>query len=93
MGILDIFRKKRPKFGEILIEKGLATPKDVDEALREQKEIWRTRKIQKQIGIILSEKGVIGTEDIEAVLAEQKRRERFLLVGFIYEIFHSKEPK
>ena len=90
---MGLFRKKRPKFGEILIEKGLATPKDVDEALKTQKEILETKKIQKNIGTILSEKGVIGVDDIEMVLAEQKRRESFILTGLIYSIFHSTQPK
>jgi len=90
---MSLFKKKRPRFGEILIEKGLATQKDVEEALKTQKEIWETKQIQKNLGTILNEKGVIGVEDIENVLAEQKRREGFLLKGLVYSIFHSGQPK
>lgn len=87
------FFKKRKKFGEILIEKGLATKAEIDDALRTQKEIWETRQVQKQIGAILSEKGVIDLDDIDYVLAEQKRGEGFILKGLVYSIFHSKQPR
>ena len=90
---MSLFKKKRPKFGEILIEKGLATQKDVEEALKIQKEIWETKQIQKNLGAILNEKGIIDVEDIENVLQEQKRREGLILKGFIYSIFHSGQPK
>lgn len=90
---MGLFKKNRPKFGEILIEKGLATQKDVEEALKIQKEVWETRQIQKNIGTILNEKGIIGAEDIESVLEEQKRREGVILKGLIYSIFHSAQPK
>lgn len=87
------FKKKHKRFGEILIEKGLATREEVEEALRLQREIRDTKNIQKQIGIILHEKGVIGIEDIDNVLEEQKQAENFLLKGLIYSIFHSTQPK
>ena len=90
---MGLLKKKRPKFGELLIEKGLATQKDVDEALKMQKEIWETKQIQKRIGTILSEKGVIDEADIDNVLAEQRRKDSFLLKGLAYTIFHSRQPK
>jgi len=90
---MGLFRRKRPKFGEILVARGLATQKDVDEALKVQEELRETKQIQKNLGTILSEKGVIGVEDIDAVLEEQKRREGFILNGLIYSIFHSGQPK
>ncbi len=90
---MGLFKKKRPKFGEILIERGLATLQDVNEALKAQKEIWEAKQIQKNLGTILSEKGIIDVQDIENVLQEQKRREGFILTGFIYSMFHSGQPK
>lgn len=88
-----LFRKKKKKFGEILIKKGLATKEDIEDALRIQKEIRETKQIQKQIGAILQERGVIETEDIDNVLAEQRQGENLLLKGLVYSIFHSKQPK
>ncbi|MFH0764535.1 MAG: hypothetical protein V1927_05975 [Candidatus Omnitrophota bacterium] len=90
---MGLFKKNRPKFGELLVEKGLATQKDVEEALKTQREIWDTKQIQKNLGSILNEKGIIDVEDIEDVLQEQKRREGFLLKGFVYSVFHSGQPK
>lgn len=90
---MGIFKKRRPKFGEILIEKGLATQKDVEDALKIQKEIWETKQVQKNLGTILNEKGIIDVEDVNSVLREQKRREGIILKGFIYSIFHSGQPK
>ena len=90
---MGLFNNKRPKFGEILVERGLATSKQIEDALEFQREIFETKQIQKNIGTILSEKGIIEVEDIESVLAEQKRREGFILKGLIYSIFHSKQPK
>ncbi len=91
---MRLFKKReRSKFGEILVEKGLASKQDVEEALRAQKELLEKEHIQKPIGAILSEKGVIDTEDIEKVLAEQRRGESFILKGLIYSIFHSTQPK
>ena len=90
---MGFFCRKRKKLGEILIEKGLATKVQVEEALKAQKELWDNRHIQKKIGAILYEKGVIGTEDVDQALAEQKRLEGFILKGVIYSIFHSGQPR
>ena len=88
---MGLFRKKnRKKFGEILIEKGLATKDDIEGALKIQKDIREAKQTQKKIGAILHEKGIIDLEDIEDVVEEQKRFEGFLLKGLIYSIFHSK---
>lgn len=86
-------RKEKDRFGEILISKGLATRKDVDEALKVQRDIRETKKVQKAIGAILSEKGVIGPEDIDAVLTEQNKRDGFITRSLTYFIFHSTQPK
>ena len=87
---MGLFKKNRKKFGEILIEKGLATKSDDEEALKLQQEAWEAKQIQKRIGAILCEKGVIEMTDVENVLEEQKRFEGFILKGLIYSIFHSK---
>ena len=87
---MGIFKKNRKKFGEILIEKGLDTKSDIEEALKVQKEILGAKQIQKKIGAILCEKGVIEMADVESVLEEQRRFEGFILKGLIYSIFHSK---
>ncbi len=87
---MDLFKRNKKKFGEIVIEKGLATQKDVEEALRLQKELEENKQDQKKIGAILHEKGIIDLEDIEEIVAEQRRGEGFILKGLIYSIFHSK---
>lgn len=89
---MGLFRttRIRKRFGEILIEKGLATKEDIEDALRIQGRLGQARQIQKKIGVILHEKGVIGLEDIENTLDEQRKMESFLLKGMIYSIFHSK---
>lgn len=90
---MGLFKRNPKKFGEILVEKGLASLKDVEEALRTQQEIWEKKRIQLKLGTILYEKGIIDIDDIEEVLKEQKRLEEFVLGSFIYSIFHSKQPK
>jgi hypothetical protein len=87
---MALFRKKKKKFGEIAVEKGFATQKDIDEALKTQREIWESKNIQKQIGAILHDKGVIELEDIERVVEEQRNTEGFILRSLTYWLFHSK---
>ncbi len=86
-------RKEKDRFGEILIEKGLATRGVVEEALKIQKDIRETSRVYKAIGAILTEKGVIGPEDIDVVIQEQKKRDGFIIKWWIYSIFHSMQPK
>ena len=69
-GLFKTKRKKR--FGEIAVSKGLASQKDVDEALKLQKEYSEKHQIQKQIGAILTEKGVLTPDDVKTILEEQK---------------------
>jgi len=80
----------KKKFGEILIERGLATKDEVVEALRIQRELNETKRVQKKIGVILNEKGIIEMADIENTLDEQRRMEGFILKGLVYSIFNSK---
>ncbi len=90
---MGIFKRKRKKFGEILIERGLATKDDIENAIKIQKEVWETKQTQKKIGTILYEKGIIDLEDIEGVLETQKRLEAFILKSWVYSIFHSSQPR
>ncbi|MDP2913815.1 MAG: hypothetical protein Q8N91_07435 [Candidatus Omnitrophota bacterium] len=85
-----LFKKKKKRFGEILIKRGLATKEDIEEALKIQREIKEKKQIQKNIGTILHEKGVIDLEDIKNVLDEQREGESFFLKSLVYSIFHSK---
>jgi hypothetical protein len=80
---MGLFGRKPKKLGEILIEKGLASREDVAEALKIQKELKGTKKIQKRVGDILSDKGVITLEDLHFALAEQKRVEGFIIKGML----------
>ena len=84
------FKKKRKKFGEILVEKGLASKGDVESALKEQKDLWESRRIQKAIGAILCERGIIDMTEVEEVLREQKRVDDVILKSLVYWLFHSK---
>jgi hypothetical protein len=71
--MFEIFkRKKTKKFGEIAVDKGLASEKDIGEALETQKEYLEMHKIQKKIGAILTENGVLTPNDVKTILEEQK---------------------
>jgi len=87
---MALFKRMKKKFGEILIERGLATKDEVVEALRIQRELNETKRVQKKIGVILNEKGIIEMADIENTLDEQRRMEGFILKGLVYSIFNSK---
>lgn len=87
---MSLFKRNKKKFGQILIERGLATKEDIEEALRIQRELAETKRVQKKIGVILNEKGIIELADIENTLDEQRRMEGFILKGLVYSIFHSK---
>jgi hypothetical protein len=65
-------RKNVKKFGQIAVEKGLATEKDIQEALKEQKEWAEKHKIHKEIGAILTEKRILTPGDVKTILEEQK---------------------
>ncbi|MFH1798735.1 MAG: hypothetical protein ABH844_05300 [Candidatus Omnitrophota bacterium] len=64
--------KKRKKFGEIAIARGLASEQDIREALRIQKEYAEKHEIHKEIGAILTEKGIFSPNDVKTILEEQK---------------------
>lgn len=62
--------KNKKLFGQIAVEKGLATEEDIEKALEIQK-VEQEKRIERKIGAILFEKGVLAMEDINTVLKEQ----------------------
>ncbi len=78
--------KNKKKFGEIAVAQGLASPADIEDALRLQKEFLKQDSFHKKIGMILFEKGVIAEKDIEFILAEQKRQTS--LLAWFYAFFN-----
>ncbi len=67
-GPIDVAEKdkKDKKIGELLIEKGLATEEDIEDALDDQSQ-------SPKLGEILVEKKVISEEDLDQVLSMQKK--------------------
>ncbi len=65
--------KKRKKFGEIAVAKGLITKWQLEQALAEQEEVNFKGLVQKRIGAILMEKGFIEIDDIKKILDEQEK--------------------
>lgn len=68
------FFKRKKRFGEIAVDKGLVSKRDVEAALRDQEEYAEKHKIHKEIGAILTEKGIITPNDVVMILEEQKDR-------------------
>lgn len=66
------FKSKKKLFGEIAVGKGLATQKDIAEALKIQKEYAAKHTTHKEIGQILTEKGILTPNDVKGILDEQE---------------------
>jgi len=66
------FLKRKKRFGEIAVKKGMASSNDVEAALRIQREYAEKHKIHKEIGAILTEKGILTPNDVTTILEEQK---------------------
>ena len=79
-------RKKTLQFGQIAIKNGMATEKDVQEALFIQDEYARMHKLHKEIGAILTEKGLLTPKDVEKILEEQKPITGML--AWFFELFN-----
>jgi len=60
--------QKKELFGEIAVKKGYVTNEQVEEALREQKEIEKSSGKHKLIGIVMLELGMIGTTELIDIL-------------------------
>ena len=81
------FSKKlrKKKFGEIAVSKGLASQKEIDEALRDQEEYAKKHNIHKKIGIILTKKNILGPDDVKRILEEQKGTKG--IMAWFFELF------
>jgi len=66
------FLKRKKRFGEIAVKKGMASSHDIEAALCIQKEYAEKHKIHKEIGAILTEKGILTPSDVTTILEEQK---------------------
>ena len=64
-------KKEAKKFGEIAIEKGLASHEDVSKALETQKEFLAKQNTHRALGAILIENGVLTSEDVKKILEIQ----------------------
>lgn len=67
----SILKKQGEAFGKIAVEKGFATPEDVQKALEHQKKEFKRAKIKKLIGDILVESRVITVKQKNMILKEQ----------------------
>lgn len=65
------FKKDPKKFGEIAVEKGLASKEEILTALTLQEEFLSKQKIHKVIGGILIENGVLTPENVKEILEIQ----------------------
>jgi hypothetical protein len=84
--VFGIFKRKHAKqFGEIAVKKGLASEKDIQEALETQKDYLEKHKIHKAIGAILTEKGILEPNDVETILKEQESQTS--LMAWFYALF------
>lgn len=83
-----IIKKRGEEFGEIAIDKGFATPLDVQKALEFQKKEFKRARVKKLIGDILVASRVITTKQKNNILKEQ-----LLLEQRADNIFSSKAEK
>lgn len=72
MAILEEYFEEGKKLGEILVDMGIVTEKQVEEALEQQRNSGGT----KRIGEILVEKGWIREEQVRQALLVQERCKR-----------------
>ncbi len=71
-----IVKKRGEEFGKIAIDRGFATPLDVQKALEFQKKEFKRARIKKLIGDILVESRVITTKQKNNILKEQRLLEQ-----------------
>ena len=62
--------KPRPKFGEYAISKGFCTLKDVDQALRIQREQDQQGERHRLLGIIMIAEGLLSTAQLIEILKD-----------------------
>ncbi|MBD3379592.1 MAG: hypothetical protein GF408_03915 [Candidatus Omnitrophica bacterium] len=75
-------RRRWRRFGEIAVSKGLASRKDIEEAIKTQKEYAENHKVQREIGAILTEKGILTPDDVKSILEEQQKNQDSLMAWF-----------
>lgn len=71
MSILDIFRRGARALGRVAVGEGLATERQVADALAEQARRRRRGEPHKRLGEILVERAVLSREDVERLLVRQ----------------------
>ena len=64
--------KKKELFGELAVKAGFVTRRDIEAALRRQKEIVAQGGQPKLLGLILVEMGLLGNDQFIALLKEAK---------------------
>lgn len=62
--------KDRPKFGEIAVAKGFCALKDVDQALRIQRDQDQKGERHRLLGIIMIEEGLLSTTQLIEILKD-----------------------
>ena len=62
--------KGRPKFGEIAVAKGFCTLKDVDQALKIQREQDHRGERHRLLGIIMIAEGLLSTAQLIEILKD-----------------------
>lgn len=71
-----IVRRRGEEFGKIAVEKGFATPLDIQKSLDIQKREFKKARLKKLIGDILVETQVITAKQKQNILKEQSRFEK-----------------
>ncbi|THB80106.1 MAG: DUF342 domain-containing protein [Desulfobacteraceae bacterium] len=72
-----IIRAKGEEFGKLAVEKGYASPEEVDQALEQQRKEFKQAKIKRLIGDILVNAEVITEVQKGHILKEQKLLEKY----------------
>ena len=63
-------KKKKELFGEMAIRLGFITPRDLESALRRQKELAARSGKHRLLGLVLVEMGLLGNDQFIALLRE-----------------------
>lgn len=63
-------KTQRPRFGEIAVAKGFCALKDVDQALKIQREQDRRGERHRLLGIIMIEEGILSTAQLIEILKD-----------------------
>jgi len=69
LGLKTQHRLRKKRLGEIFVENGVASPKDIRKALR----LKEAQETDLKLGMLLIAGGIISQEDLDAALAKQKK--------------------